>query len=65
LAAHATLYENGSARGVTAEDVSQNLEQMRHGSPQEVAQAKAALRAWLRESVEYQLRHLSADGRRQ
>jgi hypothetical protein len=56
LTSHARVNENGTARGVTAEDVSRNLEQLRSASPQAVAQARAALRAWLRESVEYQLR---------
>jgi len=54
---HATVKENAVARNVTQEEVTGNLEQLRSGSPQAAAQAKGTLRAWLQESVEYQLRH--------
>lgn len=57
LLSHATVNENGAARNVTPEETGRNLEQLRSSSPQTVAQAKAALRAWLQESVEVQLRH--------
>jgi hypothetical protein len=60
LLSHATVNENGAARNVTPQEASRNLEQLRSGSPPEAAQAKAILRAWLRESVDYQLRHPQA-----
>jgi hypothetical protein len=63
LTVSATKADNGTTRNVTPEDVGRILEQLRHGSPPEAAQAKAALRAWLLESVDYQLRHPQAAAR--
>lgn len=63
LLSHATVKENGNERNVTREEVSANLEQIRSASPQGAAQAKATLRSWLLESVEYQLRQPQAAAR--
>ena len=63
LLSHATVKENGPARNITREEVTGNLEQLRGGSPQGATQAKATLRAWLLESVDYQLRHPQAAAR--
>ena len=63
LTAHAAVDGSGTSRNVTPEDVGRTLEQLRRGSPPEAAQAKAILRAWLLESVDYQLRHPQAAAR--
>lgn len=63
LLCRATVRENGAARNVTPQEVAANLEQLRSASPQQAAQAKTTLRAWLQESVEYQLRHPQAAAR--
>jgi hypothetical protein len=62
LTTHATVNDHGSVRVVTREDVSRNLDLLHSGSPQEAEQAKAALRAWLHDSVNYQIAHLQAAG---
>jgi hypothetical protein len=63
LLCHATVKENGDARNVTPQEAGANLEQLRSSSPQQAAQAKATLRSWLRESVDYQLLHPQAAAR--
>jgi hypothetical protein len=63
LTANATKADGATTRNVTPEDVGGILEQLRHGSAPEAAQAKAVLRAWLLESVDYQLRHPQAAAR--
>jgi hypothetical protein len=63
LTAYARVNENGTLRAIARGDIGRILEQLRHGSPPEAAQAKAVLRAWLLESVDYQLRHPQAAAR--
>lgn len=63
LLSHATVKENGVARNVTREEVAANLEQLRSASPQAAKQAKATLRDWLVDSVDYQLRQPQAAAR--
>lgn len=63
LTASATKADSGTTRNVTPEDVGRILEQLRHGTPPQAVQAKAILRAWLLESVDYQLRHPQAAAR--
>jgi hypothetical protein len=58
LAAHASLNDNGAERAVTREDVSRILNQLRTSPNSD--EAATVLRSWLRESVDYQLRHPQA-----